>query len=126
MASSGTSDGLEVDAAAQLGASRFGAFAHAGAAAVARPAGHQEPDLLAGGVGPVELADQLAPVEDADAIGERQDLVELGRHEQHGDPLVAHLDDAAVDELDRSDVEAPGGLGDDEQRGRRATSPGRR
>ena len=45
---------------------------------------------------------------------EREDLVELGGHEQHRGALVAHLDDAAVDELDRADVEAARRLGDEQ------------
>ena len=76
---------------------------------------HEQADRVAGGVGPVELADELAAVEHADAVGEREDLVELGRHEQHGGARVAHLDDAAVDELDRADVEAARRLRDEQQ-----------
>ena len=41
-----------------------------------------------------------------DPVGEREDLLQLERDEQHGPALVALLDEAAVDELDRADVEA--------------------
>ena len=62
----------------------------------------------------VELADELAAVEHADAIREREDLVELGGNEEHRGAFVAHLDDATMDELDRSDVEAARRLRDEE------------
>ena len=67
-------------------------------------------------------ADEGAAVDDADPVGQVEHLVELGGHEQHGGALVAHLDDAAVDELDRADVEAPRGLGHDQERRRRRCS----
>ena len=88
-----------------------------GRAAAIRPlaAGHEQAELVAGGVGPVEHADERAAVDHADPIGQGEHLVELGGHEQHGGAPVAHLDDAAVDELDRADVESPGRLGDDQQ-----------
>ena len=79
------------------------------------PAGHEQADGVAGGLGPVERADEVAAVDHADAVGEGEDLVELGGHQQHGGALVADLDDAAVDELDRADVEPTGRLGDDEE-----------
>ena len=79
--------------------------------------GHQVPDRVARGLGPRDDADHPAAVQHADPVGEGEDLVELGRHQQHGRPGVAHLDDATVDELDRPDVEPAGGLGDDEQPG---------
>jgi hypothetical protein len=53
-----------------------------------------------------ELADDLALVDDEDPVGEREDLLELERDEQDRAALVALLDEAAVDELDRADVEA--------------------
>ena len=43
------------------------------------------------------------------------DLVELGRDDQHGRALVALLDDALVDVLDRADVEAARRLGRHDQ-----------
>ena len=61
-------------------------------------------------VGPV-LADDPPLVDDEDAVGEREDLLELERDEQDRAPLVALLDEPAVDELDRADVEAARGLG---------------
>ena len=53
-----------------------------------------------------ELADDLALVDDEDPVGEREDLLELERDEQDRAALVALLDQAPVDELDRADVEA--------------------
>ena len=58
--------------------------------------------------------DDLALVDDEDPVGERQDLVELEGDEQDGAALVPLLDEAAVDELDRADVEAAGRLRRDE------------
>ena len=61
------------------------------------------------------VLDERAAVDHADAVGEGEHLVELGRHEEHRGALVADLDDAAVDELDRPDVEPAGRLGHHEQ-----------
>ena len=52
--------------------------------------------------------------EDEDAIGEREDLLELERDEQDAATLVALLDETAMDEFDRPDVEAPRRLGRDQ------------
>ena len=49
--------------------------------------------------------DDPALVDDEDAVGEREHLLELERDEQHGASLVALLDEPAVHELDRADVE---------------------
>ena len=58
--------------------------------------------------------DDLAFEDDEDAIGEREDLLELERDEQDRPALVALLDQATVDELDRADVEPARRLGGDE------------
>src|SRR5262245_55410029 len=79
-------------------------------------AGHRDADLLIRGVRPV-LGHDPALVDDEDAVGERQDLVQLERHEQNGPALVALFHEAAVDELDRADVEARRGLRGDEDTG---------
>ena len=49
-----------------------------------------------------------------DPVGEGEDLLELERHEQDGASLVALLDQPAVHELDRADVEAARGLRGDQ------------
>ena len=48
----------------------------------------------------------IALEDDEDPVGEREDLLQLERDEQDGPALVALLDEPAVDELDRADVEA--------------------
>ena len=50
-------------------------------------------------------------VEDEDAVGEREDLLERERDKQDRPALVALLDEAAVDELGRTDVQAARRLG---------------
>src|SRR5215211_8274590 len=75
-----------------------------------RPAGHREAELLRGDVRPV-LAYDPALVDDEDAVGERQDLFQLQRDEQDRAALVALLDEPAMDELDRADVEPARRLG---------------
>ena len=62
-----------------------------------------------------EDVDDPALVHDGDPIAEGQDLVELARHDEHGRPGIALLDDAAVDVLDRTDVEATRRLGCDDE-----------
>ena len=61
-----------------------------------------------------ELAHDLALVDDEDAVGQRAHLLELQRDEQDAAARVALGDQAAVDELDRPDVEAARGLRGDE------------
>ena len=67
-------------------------------------AGHRDAELVLGDARS-ELADDLALVEHEDPVGEREDLLELERDEQHCAALVPLLDEPAVDELDRADVE---------------------
>ena len=86
--------------------------AHA-AACLRAAAGHRDPELLLGRVRR-ELADDLALVDHEDPVGEREHLLELERHEQHRAALVALLDEAPVDVLDRADVEAARRLGGDQ------------
>src|SRR5207248_8003011 len=45
-------------------------------------------------------------VDDEDAVGQREDLVELERDEQDAGAPAPGLDEPAMDELDRSDVQA--------------------
>src|SRR5262249_12075363 len=61
-----------------------------------------------------ELAHELTLVNDEDAVREREDLVELERDEQNRSSGVALRDEAAVDELDRADVETARRLRRDE------------
>ena len=76
-------------------------------------AGHQPPELGGGHVRVAEAGDP-ALVHDRDPVGQRVDLVELGGDDDHGDAVVALLDDPAVHELDRPDVEAAGRLARDQ------------
>jgi len=62
-----------------------------------------------------ELADDSAFVKDEDAIGERQNLLQLERDEQDGFTFVSLLDEALVDEFDRTDVEPARRLSGDQQ-----------
>ena len=55
-----------------------------------------------------------ALVDHEDPVGEGEDLFQLQRDEQDCTALVALLDEAAVDELDRADVEAARRLGRDQ------------
>ena len=66
------------------------------------------------GFAPPEFGDDATGIEHDDAVGELEDLVELRRHEKNADAAFARLQDPAVDELDRADVDPAGRLGDDE------------
>ena len=82
-----------------------------------RPAAgrHQQSDLVLVGRPAVALGDELAAVHDRDPVGHLEDLVELGRHEQHGRAGVALVDHLVVDELDAAHVQAARRLVEDEQ-----------
>src|SRR5262249_38749014 len=80
---------------------------------LALAAGHREAELFLGR-GRRELADDPARVDHEDAVGEREDLLELERDEEHGTTGVALLDEPAVNELDRADIEAARRLCGDE------------
>src|SRR5579871_1878320 len=80
---------------------------------LAPAAGHGEPELFLGR-GRRELADDPALVDHEDAIREREDLLELERDEEHRSAGVALLDETAVHELDRADVESARRLRGDE------------
>src|SRR5918997_5400417 len=77
------------------------------------PPGHQEAELLVGGVGGY-LSDYLACVEDDYAVGEGADLLELEGDQEYRLALGALLQELAVDELYRPHVHAPGRLGGDD------------
>src|SRR5207245_1401964 len=77
--------------------------------------GHQETDLLALRVRGGERADDASPIYDEDAVREVEHLVQLGRHEQDRDALVAPRDDLLVNELDAAHVEPARRLIEDEQ-----------
>src|SRR3954463_16675745 len=77
------------------------------------PAGHRDPELLLGGVGR-ELADDPPLVDHEDPVRERAHLLGLERHEQDPAAGVALGDQAAMDELDRPDVQPAGRLRGDE------------
>ena len=49
-------------------------------------------------------------MQDEDAVGEAHDLVQVGRHEQHGETGIARGDHLLVDELDGADVDPAGRL----------------
>src|SRR5262249_44503309 len=72
---------------------------------LAPAAGHREAELLLGR-GRRELTRDPALVDHEDPIGEREDLFELERDEEDGASRVALLDETAMDELDRADVQA--------------------
>src|SRR6478736_6247032 len=67
-------------------------------------AGHRDTELFLAR-GRRELSDDLALVNDEDPVGQREHLLELERDEEDRSSLVAFLDQAAVDEFDRADVE---------------------
>ena len=75
---------------------------------------------------PTCAPDDLALVHDEDAVGEREHLVELQGDEQDRAALVALFDEAAVQVLDRSDVEAASGLRGDRAPSGRARPRARR
>ena len=77
-------------------------------------AGHQQAELaLVRRVGPA-LAGDAAAAHHQDAVGQREDLVELDRDQQDRLAGVAQRDEAAVDELDRADVDAARRLADEQ------------
>ena len=49
------------------------------------------------------------------AVRERADFVELHRDQQNGLALVTQCDEAPVDEFNGADINAAGGLADDQQ-----------
>ena len=59
----------------------------------------------------------LAFVQRHQPIAQAEQLVQIGADEQNGAALVALLHDALVNELDRADVHASGGLADDQHTG---------
>ena len=79
------------------------------------PGARHEQAQLGHGHGRRAEPGDLALVHDGDPVGQGVDLVELGRDDDHRDALVALLDDPAVHELDRPDVQAPGGLAGQQQ-----------
>ena len=83
------------------------------AACLPAAADHRDAELLLGDARR-ELAHDLALEDDEDPVGEREDLLELERDEQDAAALVALLDEPAVDELDRADVEPARRLGGDQ------------
>ena len=87
---------------------------HAGTSALAGCHDQADRDPSRQSLG-VDDRHELAAVDDPDPVGQLEDLVELGRHEQHGRARVALGDDLLVDELDRADVDAAGRLVGDEQ-----------
>src|SRR3712207_4099729 len=74
------------------------------------PSGHQETELLVGGLG-ADLADDSARVQDDYAVGERADLLQLQRDQEYRLALGALLEELAVDELYGAHVHAAGRLG---------------
>ena len=61
--------------------------------------------------------DDAAVVHDQDSIRQREDPVQLDRHEQERLAAVPQRGQAAVDELDGADVDAPRGLSDQQELG---------
>ena len=89
-------------------ASGFQGFPASGAPGASDP-GHQQAEFLHRHRGRPEAGDP-ALVHDRDPVRERVDLVQFGRDDEHGHAVVALLHDAAVHELDRAHVQAPGRL----------------
>src|SRR5579875_197131 len=77
-------------------------------------AGHQQAELGCRDRRRAEPGDP-ALIHHGDAVGERVDLVELGGDDHDCHPAIALLDQAAVHELDRADVETAGGLAGKQQ-----------
>src|SRR5439155_12558493 len=63
------------------------------------------------------LGDDLALVDAKDAVREGEDLVEFEGDEQHRLAVVSSLDQPAMNEFARADVEATGRLGSDQDAG---------
>src|SRR5687768_15428843 len=68
---------------------------------------HEQAQPLHGRLLGSKDVDDRALEHHGDPVAERGDLLELGRDDEHGRALVALLDDAVVDVLDRADVDAP-------------------
>src|SRR5215469_14541811 len=79
-------------------------------------ASHCDPELFLARVGG-ELADDLPFVDHEDPVRQCADLVVLERYQKDRAALVALLDQAAVNELDRAYVEAAGRLVGDQELG---------
>src|SRR2546429_6794553 len=82
-----------------------------------RRPGHHQPDPLPLDRVALQHADDAAAVDHGEAVGQRQDLVQLRRHQQHGQAVVPALHDLPVDELDRAHVDAARRLARDQHRG---------
>src|SRR5689334_9393866 len=76
---------------------------------------HHQADLFLRCLLRVNFADELAVVDDEQAVGERRDLFEFGGDEEYGAAVVPELDELAVYELYRPDVNAARRLRDEEQ-----------
>src|ERR1043165_5134845 len=76
---------------------------------------HEQAEPLLRGVLRIEGRDDLPLEHDRDAIGERADLIELARDEEDRAAAGALLEEALVDVFGRGDVEAAGGLADDDE-----------
>ena len=75
---------------------------------------HQAPDLLESVSSATEIGDDAPAIDDEDAVREGEDLVDVRGNDEDGAAAVAHLDEYAVDRLDRADVDAARRLlGDD-------------
>src|SRR6266511_2045689 len=75
-----------------------------------RRAGHHQAELLPSGLFRWEDVHDPASIHDRDPVAQGEHLVELGGDDEHRDARVPLLHDLPVDVLDRSDIQAPGGL----------------
>ena len=78
-------------------------------------AGHRGAEVLRGHGLRVELADQLTAEDDLDPVGQADQLVEVGRDQQHAEPLAAGPLDVVPDRGLGADVDAAGRVRGDQQ-----------
>lgn len=57
-----------------------------------------------------EVCDNPSPVHDENTVGEGEDLVDVGGNNKNGAAGFSHLDENAVDRLDRANIDAAGRL----------------
>src|SRR5699024_8486953 len=103
----------DVSVVGERGGGGAGTGGHGLAGGLGGAAGHPQAQHVTVLV-PGDDAQDLAAVHHGDAVGELGDLVQLGGDDHHRGALVPLVEDPAVQELDRADVHAAGGLGGDQ------------
>src|SRR5699024_8807055 len=63
----------------------------------------------------IDHAHDLPPIHHGNAVGQSDHLVELRGDDHHRSAAIAFFNDAGVNEFDRTDIQAPGRLGSNEQ-----------